>query len=148
HDRGRSPVCDFWCTRQSMLTFFYRILENPRVYDLVQRLLGGERIHRTIREVIDVQLRDITYNTVLDVGCGTGLFTDCFEGEYTGIDINQDYIRRAETKGSGCFLVADATALPFGPWSLPWDCSITWTRRTRGRCLMRCGVYVKERGIF
>jgi len=97
-----------------MLTFFYRILENPRIYDLAQRLLGGERIHRAIREVIEVQLRDTRYNTVLDVGCGTGLFTDCFEGKYTGIDINQDYIRRAETKCSGRFLAADATALPFG----------------------------------
>jgi len=98
-----------------MLKYIYRILENPRIYDLAQRLLGGERIHRAIREVIDNHLRGIRYNTVLDVGCGTGSFADCFKGEYTGIDINQDYIRKAGTKGNGHFMVADATALPFGP---------------------------------
>lgn len=96
-----------------MLKILYKMLENPKVYDLSQKLLGGDRVFRVIKEAIAVQLSDISYNNVLDVGCGTGLFMDCFKGKYTGIDINQEYIRRAEAKGKGLFLVADATVLPF-----------------------------------
>lgn len=96
-----------------MLKILYKMLENPKVYDLSQNLLGGDRVFRAIKEAIATQLSGISYNNVLDVGCGTGLFADCFKGEYTGIDINQEYIRRAETKGRGTFLVADATSLPF-----------------------------------
>jgi ubiquinone/menaquinone biosynthesis C-methylase UbiE len=96
-----------------MLKFLYRMLENPGVYNLSQKLLAGDRVFRAIRKVIAKQLSSISYNNVLDVGCGTGLFADCFKGKYTGIDINQEYIKMAETKGNGTFLVADATSLPF-----------------------------------
>jgi ubiquinone/menaquinone biosynthesis C-methylase UbiE len=96
-----------------MLKILYKMLEDPKVYDLSQKLLGGDRVFRTIKEAIAVHLSGISYNNVLDVGCGTGLFMDCFKGKYTGIDINQEYIRRAEAKGKGVFLVADATVLPF-----------------------------------
>jgi ubiquinone/menaquinone biosynthesis C-methylase UbiE len=96
-----------------MLKILYRMLENPKVYDLVQRLLGGDRVYRALKEVIGAQLKNISYSNVLDVGCGTGLFGDCFSSEYTGIDINQEYIKKAGTKRGGVYLVADATRLPF-----------------------------------
>ncbi len=96
-----------------MLKFLYRILEDPKVYDLVQKFLGGNRVYRAVRDLIGVELKNISYNNVLDVGCGTWPFWDCFKGKYTGIDINQEYIRKAAAKGKGIFLVADATSLPF-----------------------------------
>lgn len=96
-----------------MLKILYKMLENPKVYDLVQKLLGGDRVYRALKEVMGAQLKNISYSNVLDVGCGTGLFRDCFSSEYTGIDINQEYIKKAGTKRGGVYLVADATRLPF-----------------------------------
>lgn len=96
-----------------MLRPLYRILENPKVYDLSQKLLAGNRVYQAIKNVVALHLRDMRYNNVLDVGCGIVLFADCFNGEYTGIDINPEYIKRAKTVKKGTFLVGDATALPF-----------------------------------
>ncbi len=98
-----------------MLKFFQRLLENPKIYELMQKLLGGDRVYRAIREFIGVQLKNIGNYNVLDVGCGTGFLSDCFTGAYTGVDINPAYIKKAEIKGKGVFMVADATKLPFAP---------------------------------
>lgn len=96
-----------------MLRPLYKILENPAAYDLVQKLLGGDRVLSSIRKAVSGQLENMRYNNVLDVGCGTGLFSDCFKGKYTGVDINKEYIKDAAAKRKGVFKVADATALPF-----------------------------------
>lgn len=97
-----------------MLASLHKVLENPRIYNLVQKLLAGERVNRVIKEAVALHLHNICYNNVLDVGCGTGLFADCFKGEYTGIDISQKYIKIAQSKREGVFLVDDATSLRFG----------------------------------
>lgn len=96
-----------------MLKILYKALENPAVYGITQKLLGGGRVYKLLRETIGAQLKDISYNEVLDVGCGTGLFTDCFKGEYTGIDINEGYIKKARADKKGTFKTGDATALQF-----------------------------------
>lgn len=98
-----------------MLKFFHRLLENPKIYEVMQKLLGGGRVYKAIREFIEVQLKNISNNNVLDVGCGTGFLSDCFTGAYTGVDINETYIKKAETKRKRVFMVADATELPFAP---------------------------------
>lgn len=98
-----------------MLSFLYRMLENPRIYELVQKMLGGDRVFGAVRKAMQRELANISYKGVLEVGCGTGLTKDCFAGDYTGIDINPEYIRVVSGRGEGTFLVADATALPFGP---------------------------------
>lgn len=96
-----------------MLKTAYKTLENPAIYNIVQKLLGVDRVYRKLRETIAEQLKGIIYNKVLDVGCGTGLFTDCFKGEYTGIDINEEYIKKARAYKKGTFKTGDATALQF-----------------------------------
>lgn len=97
-----------------MLRVFYRILENPNVYEFVQKLLGGEKVFRAVKETVEEELRHITYKNVLEVGCGTGLTRSCFRSDYTGIDINPEYIKIASSRGGGNFRAADATSLPFG----------------------------------
>ena len=96
-----------------MLKMLYKALENPALYDMTQKLLGGDRVYKKLKEAIAAQLKNISYNNVLDVGCGTGLFTDCFKGEYTGIDINEGYIKKARSDKKGAFKTGDATALQF-----------------------------------
>lgn len=96
-----------------MLKILYKALENPAIYDLTQKLLGGDRVYRKLRDAIAERLKDISYNKVLDVGCGTGLFRDCFKGNYTGIDVNGEYIKKAQKTKEGVFIEGDATNLPF-----------------------------------
>ncbi len=96
-----------------MLNFLYRLLENPQVYEVIQKILGGDRVFRALKAAVEAELRQITYRNVLEVGCGTGLTKDCFAGEYTGVDINPEYIKVVSRRGHGTFLVADATSLPF-----------------------------------
>jgi len=96
-----------------MLKILYKVLENPVVYDITQKLLGGDRVYKILKETIAAQLKDIRYTNVLDVGCGTGLFSDCFKGEYTGIDISEAYINKARAEKKGSFITGDATALQF-----------------------------------
>jgi ubiquinone/menaquinone biosynthesis C-methylase UbiE len=96
-----------------MLKILYKVLQNPKIYNTAQTLLGGNRVYREIRGMIGAQLKDIEYNNVLDAGCGTGIFADCFKGTYTGVDISGEYIEHARSSGRGTFVVADATALPF-----------------------------------
>ncbi len=98
-----------------MLKVFHRMLENPEMYEFIQRLLGGDRVFRALKVALEAELRQIIYSNVLEVGCGTGLTKDCFNSEYTGIDINPEYIRVVSSRGVGTFLVADATLLPFEP---------------------------------
>lgn len=51
---------------------------------------------------------------VLDIGCGTGEYSGCFHaGEYTGIDISEDYIKYAKKIKQGDFQVMDATKISF-----------------------------------
>lgn len=53
--------------------------------------------------------------SLLDVGCGTGAYATGFAAlgwEYTGVDVSEDMLRRAEEKGVRVAR-ADATALPF-----------------------------------
>lgn len=96
-----------------MTGIIYRALENPLIYDIAQKILGGKRAYNLIQNTIREVLSNIQYDTILDVGCGTGLFRDCFKGQYTGIDINGNYIQQARLKKSGTFIVGDATNLPF-----------------------------------
>lgn len=97
-----------------MLSTFHKILENPSVYDLAQKLLGSDRVFKAVKDVVAIKLKNISYNNVLEVGCGTYLPGDYFTGKYVGIDINKKYIRKARAEGKGFFGVADAAALPFG----------------------------------
>lgn len=133
-----------------MLKFFYRILEFPAVYEIVQKLLGGDRIFRALKEAVGLELTDVEYANVLEVGCGTGLTKNCFNGEYTGVDINPEYIRVVSERGGGTFLVADATSLPFRAetYDLVFTAGVLHHLDAQGRDMMldEMGRVCKSRG--
>jgi SAM-dependent methyltransferase len=51
---------------------------------------------------------------ILEIGCGVGAAREWFANDYTGIDINPDYIRRARREVAGNFHVMDAAQMSFG----------------------------------
>ncbi len=68
---------------------------------------------------IAAQLRDIPYEALLDVGCGTGFLIDLLAKQrparYAGLDLSPEMIRMAESKRikGAEFLVGSADRLPF-----------------------------------
>lgn len=82
---------------------FYRLLESGALYELFQRLLGGDAARR--RVVAEV-IRPEAGARVLDVGCGPGtLLSFLPEGvRYVGFDLNPRYVeaarRRHGTRGT------------------------------------------------
>lgn len=52
---------------------------------------------------------------VLEIGCGIGSARSLLGENYTGIDINPDYIEKARRRFSGNYFVMDAAAMPFKP---------------------------------
>ncbi len=89
-----------------------RLAASPRLFDLLRWVLEGGYVkhRRLIRRSIGSQNQ-----SVLDCGCGTGIYANCFAPEvYTGIDISQGYIKRCKQR---CprhqFHVMDATKLEF-----------------------------------
>jgi len=91
---------------------FHRLLEHPLVYAASQRLLPFS--HRDCRALVEAYITLPKGAALLDIGCGVGghrpLFRDVI---YTGIDINHDYIARANQMFGGGFHVMDAGRLEF-----------------------------------
>jgi ubiquinone/menaquinone biosynthesis C-methylase UbiE len=88
------------------------ILAHPSIYELWSQLVGGQRA-RT--KIVAEHVRPATGDEILDLGCGPGeLLTHIPEEvQYTGIDINPQYIARArERHGTrATFHVGDASRL-------------------------------------
>lgn len=87
-------------------------VERPLYFILLRKLieLNFRKQKKLIREVFGTQEK----SNVLDIGCGTGEYSDCFKSEnYTGIDISSGYIVHAKRTKKGIFLVMDATNLSF-----------------------------------
>jgi ubiquinone/menaquinone biosynthesis C-methylase UbiE len=99
--------------KRSMPQAIYKLLEIPAVYNAVQNILGGPRIFATMRQAVEAQLATLTYQNVLDVGCGTGIAVEWFSGAYYGMDLNPQYFRKIPRAPQRSFQVGDATALPF-----------------------------------
>jgi ubiquinone/menaquinone biosynthesis C-methylase UbiE len=89
------------------------VFDNPTVFALSQRLIPF-----TVWVYEDLIERRIVAQRgakVLDVGCGVGAHRRFFPGtEYTGIDVNPDYIVRATRQYGSGFKTMDATRLEFG----------------------------------
>jgi ubiquinone/menaquinone biosynthesis C-methylase UbiE len=82
----------------------------PSVFDGLRWFLeGGFAGHRAL---IARELQPLS-GTVLDIGCGTGVFAAEFERErYLGIDLNPDYVAAAARKHPGYrFVAMDARRL-------------------------------------
>lgn len=87
------------------MTITEYLMEKPLVYRLWQGTHESQKWARIARHV---DLRSV--RRVLDVGCGPGTNTPFFrDAEYTGIDINPQYIGYARKKFGRNYVVADAT---------------------------------------
>lgn len=91
-----------------LLRLIHRLLELPAVFDAYQSAVGAPACHRAfIRDWVRPQPGE----RVLDMGCGVGASLDHMPAgvDYTGIDINPDYLDQARRRyGSrGRFLLGD-----------------------------------------
>lgn len=72
------------------------ILENSIIYNTFQKIVGGVRARRLFIEN-DVNIKP--NQKLLDIGCGPGYLIDFLpEVNYTGIDIDSNYIKTAKEK--------------------------------------------------
>ena len=88
-------------------------------YDRWYETPRGRWIGQCETELLYKELRPLSGESLLDVGCGTGFFTRALasriRGRAVGVDINTEYVmyaRDRDTDGSS-YAVADARALPF-----------------------------------
>ncbi|MEK6612744.1 MAG: class I SAM-dependent methyltransferase [Gemmatimonadota bacterium] len=82
-----------------------RAFEHPLVYRMLQAPFQERKLAPFLRRLN----RQATMR-VLDVGCGPGTNAAHFRDvQYTGVDINPDYIANAQRRFPGRFLVGDVT---------------------------------------
>lgn len=88
----------------------YKLLENPSVYNLFQKVFApgykGE-LERILRDAVG-PYRD---SIVLELGAGTGVFSPRDFVDFTATDINAEYLR--EIKGNCKLFCCDSQDLPF-----------------------------------
>ncbi|MBK5225761.1 MAG: methyltransferase domain-containing protein [Thermoleophilia bacterium] len=89
-----------------------------RFHGQPERLRSAERLALLeVERVVALSLEGLQANSVLDVGCGTGLFTEAFINggvDATGIDANAEMLAIARSKVPAAqFLEAPAEKLPF-----------------------------------
>lgn len=75
-------------------TGLHAVLSHPKVYDLLQNLLGARHSRA---KLINDHIRPRAGDRILDIGCGTGeLFSQMPDGiHYVGFDLSPDYISAA-----------------------------------------------------
>lgn len=80
------------------VSFLKKLLENATIWVLFRRTLdlvfGIYKRRRKLLAEWDILGKNLS---VLDIGCGTGQYSDITTGSYLGIDYNQEYIRRADS---------------------------------------------------
>jgi SAM-dependent methyltransferase len=88
-------------------------MDTAQGYSLAQ-LLGLPTVQR-YRHFVRTYVPRSPDRRVLEIGCGVGSSRPLFAGDYTGVDLNPDYIAKAQRQLSGRFYVMDAAELPFAP---------------------------------
>ncbi len=88
------------------------------VYDDFYQSDWGRKINDLEKLLIGLLLNEFTTKNVLEIGCGTGNWSNFFAGDgfkVTGIDISERMIDIAKSKNikNAEFIVADACNLPF-----------------------------------
>ena len=69
----------------------------PFLYHYMLKIMHGKNLKKRYNFIAD-QIEENDF--VLDLGCGTGLLADYLKGKrYKGMDINNDFIKFAESKG-------------------------------------------------
>lgn len=86
------------------------IWEIPVFYNLLHSTLAGGEFD-LIGKFLKSQIPKGNQK-ILDQGCGTGTYAQLFKGKYTGLDNNPDYIKTAQKRYSGKFILGDATKIP------------------------------------
>jgi len=94
-----------------MLRLFHRLMDIGWVYRFAQ-LFGRPTVQR-YRSLIQKHVPQSADRKLLEIGCGVGSSRPLFVADYTGIDINPDYIRIAKQTLSGRFEVMDASQMSF-----------------------------------
>ena len=84
--------------------FITYLASKPVILNLLRRIL--EANHRGEKRVIKEELTG-HFSTVLDLGCGTGVFAPLFDSEYVGIDISPLYIAYASSTDTLSYVRAD-----------------------------------------
>ena len=96
-----------------MLRLFHVLMDIGWVYRFAQ-LFGRPTVQR-YRTLIRKHVPQNPDRRVLEIGCGVGSSRPLFAADYTGIDINPDYIRIARQTLTGAFEVMDASQMSFAP---------------------------------
>jgi len=65
---------------------------SPKLYELVIPMLHPRGRYAKIAELVGER-------KVLELGCGTGGMADHFNGNYTGIDLNEDFVNYGKRRG-------------------------------------------------
>ena len=88
-----------------------KLLGKPTIYNMSQSAvtLGKDPIVKWLRKMVSPGREDL----VLDVGCGTGKYSEVFQCNYFGIDCSPEYIDYARKYHKGNFSVMDASCLEF-----------------------------------
>lgn len=85
--------------------------EKPFFYNLLHSTLAGGELN-LIGNFLKGQIPEKT-RKILDQGCGTGKYALFFKNKYTGLDNNPDYIKTAQKKYPGNFILGNALKMPF-----------------------------------
>ncbi|HVX75776.1 MAG TPA: class I SAM-dependent methyltransferase [Bradyrhizobium sp.] len=89
-----------------------RVLETSLGYQLNQKLANPTV--RLFKDLIKTEFPRRENIQILDIGCGTANYRNCFNGKYTGLDINPAYVRLAATRyPDGQFVVMSGAELAF-----------------------------------
>ena len=99
------------------IDLLHRVVARPRVYDLLQTLLGA----RTSLKKLERLLANVGAITILDVGAGTGngLRVLPREARYVWLDNDPQKLAGVERIGRPFLaILASATAIPLGPRSV------------------------------
>lgn len=79
--------------RSGLLTRAHRLLEIPSLFDLYQIVADGGK-----RAPVSRFLEDVPYETVLDLGCGTGAWSYLARGRYLGVDNSSSFVAGCERR--------------------------------------------------
>lgn len=103
-----------------MYRFIDRLFENALVFNLNQIILDGGK-----KRQIERFLAGVPYQSVVDIGCGTGNWATLADDKYLGVDTSPSFIasckKRYKSDPRKEFLLADATSLAL---SEPFDLAI------------------------
>lgn len=97
---------------RSFSTRFYdridRLFERPIVFDAYQKIVDGGKLRQIQRF-----LAGLPFQSVLDVGCGTGNWTRLARGSYLGVDTSPSFVTACRERYAGDpekrFILADAS---------------------------------------